>query len=145
MEIFVDFSQAGEPETRLHTVLDKQLARIDTEGRKDYNWEFQRNYWLGWKIALYRKLERSAAAIALLDANLHVPEFRRIKVDLAIEAGRWDEALALLHEGISLAQLAKHPGTVTQWKVQLLRIARLRNDRDEIRKMALENCRFWVR
>ena len=138
MELLVAHAQPGEPEARLHRLLDEQLVALPAAGRQDYLREFRKKYWLGWKIDLYRNLGRDAEMNALLDANLHIPEFRQIKLDKAIEAERWEEAFALIRDGIALAKQEKHAGTVTRWKKQMLRIAQLRGDRKEIHALALE-------
>ena len=138
MQLLVGYAQPGEPEARLHTVLDDQLALAAAGSRSDFIGGYRRKYWLGWKIDLYRKLGRNAEASALIDANLNVPEFRQLKVDTAIEAERWEEAFALIRAGMSLAQQEKFPGLVVQWKKQMLRIALLQNDVSQIRAMALD-------
>lgn len=139
MELLVAYALAGDPEERLHRLLDEQLRALSSStGRQDYSRDFRKKYWLGWKIDLYRHLGRETEMNALIDANLQVPEFRQIKLDQAIAAGRWDEASALIREGIALAVEQKHPGTVTEWKKQQLRIAQLRGIREEVRSLALE-------
>lgn len=141
MQMLIAYAQPGEPEARLHTMLDNQLAQMASGNRADFTYTFRRKYWLGWKINLYRQLERTKEANALIDANLNVPEFRQIKVDIAIEAKRWDEAIALIRDGIGLAQQEKIPGVVLQWKKQMLRIAQLQNDLTQIRALGLELLR----
>lgn len=138
MELLVAYAQTGEPENRLHRLLDEQLLALSAASRQDYIREFRKKYWLGWKIDLYRQLGRVAEMNALVDANLEIPEFRQIKLDQTIEAGRWDAALALVQDGIAIAIRQNHPGTVVEWKKQLLRIARLRGDRDQVRAQARE-------
>ena len=135
MELLVEYAAPGAAETRLHGILDECLRKATAPGTAEYLREFRRNYWLGWKIDLYRRHNRTAEANALVDANLHIPEFRRIKIEAAIEAERWEEAEALLQEALAHPQ---HPNITLRWKQLQLRIAQLRGDRARIRALGLE-------
>ncbi|MEO8109115.1 MAG: hypothetical protein ABI594_03740 [Ginsengibacter sp.] len=76
---------------------------------------------------------RKNEAEKLIVQHREITEVRQGEMDKAI--GKKDYSLAkhLIDDGIAIAQKKQHPGTVNQWKKQLLRVAVLENDIERVR------------
>ena len=138
MQLLVQHTPAGAPEEQLHALLDKQIQLFrftkKTTGLNDY-WA---KYWVSWKIELYRRQGDLPQVEALIDSHIEVPEFRKIKVQTAIDEGRWADARRLMEDGIELARQQQHPGTIVQWKRLLLQLAQHLNDQAQVRSLGLD-------
>ncbi len=88
------------------------------------------------KIAFFEATGRPEEAQKLILQNLDIVEVRQGEVNKAIDRKDFTRAKQLIAEGIGLAEQKGHPGTVSQWQKELLRIAVLENDTDTVRQYA---------
>ncbi len=70
-----------------------------------------------------------------MQASMDIVEVRRQVVDDAIQSKQYERAKTLLLEGIRIAEVKSHPGTVHQWEETLLAIAEVEQMTDEIRRL----------
>ncbi|MCC6459360.1 MAG: SWIM zinc finger family protein [Saprospiraceae bacterium] len=138
MQLLVRYAPAGDPEDQLHLLLDEQLLALRSNGNQAVLNDFRTKYWLSWKLALYQQLQRLPQAEALIDTHIEVPEFRRLKVQAAIDEDRWADARHLIEAGIEVARQKQHSGTVVQWKLLLLQMAQHLNDQAQVRSLGLD-------
>jgi hypothetical protein len=80
------------------------------------------------KIDFLKAIGRHDEAEALIELNMEIVEVRQAEVDKVINNKDYEHAKKLINDGIKIAEDKRHPGTVSQWEKQLLRIALLEND-----------------
>jgi hypothetical protein len=69
---------------------------------------------------------------------LYLPEIRKIKLKELVSEKQYGEALALIDEGMSLAEEKKHPGTMSDWKDEKLSVYRLMDNKEKVIELAEE-------
>lgn len=127
-EIFESLAlKTGQADAFLAHV-DRELAKPD-DRYSDYN----KNFYTIRKIAFLTANGRTDEAEAITAAHLDVVELRQLMVNRAIAAQDLVQAKSLVNGGIVIAQKKDHPGTVSIWKKELLRIAVLEADVPTIR------------
>ncbi|MDR2622725.1 MAG: SWIM zinc finger family protein [Dysgonamonadaceae bacterium] len=67
---------------------------------------------------------------------LYLPEIRKIKLEEQISEKKYWKALALIDEGISLAEEKGHPGTVNDWKDEKLSVYKLMDNKEKVIELA---------
>lgn len=127
-DIFEDLAIAlNKPETFL-AFIDSQLPKLT--GQYD---DFKRNFFNTEKIDFLLALGKNKEAEQLISQNMDIVEVRQGEVDKAIAKKDFITAKELIQNGIKLAEKKLHPGTVSQWEKQLLRIAVLEKDISTVR------------
>ena len=109
--------------------IDNKCAKLTGE----YD-DYEKEFLLKKKIEFYREIGDDLAD-NLVKQNMDIVEVRKGVVDKAIEKQDYNEAKRLIAEGIEIAKSKEHPGTVSEWKKDFLRIAYLENDRETIRQL----------
>lgn len=96
-------------------ILSKEdiLAMIDIHLRTEP--EYRLADWVQRKVHVLAGMGRTDEAADVVDRYLYLPEIRREEVDKAVEAGNYERALAMLDEGIDLAEKNGHYGTRNSW------------------------------
>lgn len=97
------------------------------------NSSYKKEYFLVRKIAFLKVTGNARDAQELVQQNLDIVNVRRGEVNNLIEEKDLSTAKKLITEGIKIAEKKGHPGTVTEWEKELLRIAVLENDKRMIR------------
>ena len=77
--------------------------------------EYRLADWVQRKVHVLAGMGRTDEAADVVDGYLYLPEIRREEVDKAVEAGNYERALAMLDEGIDLAEKNGHYGTRNSW------------------------------
>lgn len=77
--------------------------------------EYRLADWVQRKVHVLAGMGRTDEAADVVDRYLYLPEIRREEVDKAVEAGNYERALAMLDEGIDLAEKNGHYGTRNSW------------------------------
>ena len=90
------------------------LAMIDIHLRTEP--EYRLADWVQRKVHVLAGMGRTDEAADVVDGYLYLPEIRREEVDKAVEAGNYERALAMLDEGIDLAEKNGHYGTRNSWR-----------------------------
>jgi hypothetical protein len=72
------------------------------------------------KIELLEKANKKEEIENVIAHYLYLPEIRKIKLNELIAEKQYEQALALIDEGIILAKEKKHPGTESDWKDEKL-------------------------
>ena len=126
---------------RLATDLSKSeefLNYIDTQvlqltGKYD---DYRKNFFNTRKIEFFKATGNHAEVEKLIQQNIEIVEVRQGEVNKFIDKKDFVKAKTLIKDGIAIAKEKGHPGTVTQWEKELLRIAVLENDIELIRHYA---------
>ncbi len=109
-------------------LLDEMIALHSTsEG------SYTRNFFRLQKIDFLNETGQREESEKLVQQNLDIVEVRKEEVKKALLQSDFKKAKNLIVEGIKLAKKKGHPGTVDQWKMELLRIAELEDDIKTIR------------
>lgn len=77
--------------------------------------EYRLADWVQRKVHVLAGMGRTDEVSDVVDRYLYLPEIRREEVDKAVEAGNYERALAMLDEGIDLAEKNGHYGTRNSW------------------------------
>ncbi len=94
---------------------------------------YRREFLLKQKIEFYKTIGKPEEVEKLISQNLDIVEVRQTEVHKAIDKKDFVLAKNLIAEGIRIAEEKKHPGTVSRWEKELLRIAALEQDTATVR------------
>ena len=114
---------------------DAFLAFIKTQLGKltgQYD-QYRREFFKTQTIAFLKETGKSAKAEELIRQNMDIVEVRMEVLNKSIKKKDYNEAKRIIEDGIKLAEAKSHPGTVDQWKKELLRIAKLEKDKTAVR------------
>lgn len=115
---------------------DAFLAFTDRKITEKRYTDFYNDHYTQVKISFLKAIGKDKEAELLTSRNMDIPDIRMAEVNKQIESVEYAKAKALIEEGIAIAEKKDHPGTVTKWHKELLRIAVLENDIDRIRRYA---------
>jgi len=109
---------------------DNFIAYIDNQlntltGEYDH---YRRDFLNSAKISFLETIGRTAEVELLIQQNLNIQEIRQREIDKAIDREDFKAAKKLIAGGIETAEASQHPGVISQWEKQLLRIAMIEND-----------------
>jgi hypothetical protein len=108
--------------------VDGQIKMASTD-----NNSYRKEYFLVRKIGFLKAIGNVKDAQELVQQNLDIVNVRRGEVNNLIETNDLFTAKKLIAEGIEIAKKKDHPGIVTEWEKESLRIAVLENDTTMIR------------
>ncbi|HZH73689.1 MAG TPA: hypothetical protein VFD91_14410, partial [Mariniphaga sp.] len=94
--------------------------------------------YLGHKIDLLQSEGRTAEADNIIDTYLHFEDFRKIRVQEALSENNPNKAEKIILDGIKVAEQDNAPGTVHQWKDQLLELYRQQKETFKYNNLARE-------
>lgn len=120
--------QLGKTEIFL-AYIDAQVAKLT--GQYD---NYRKEYFKKSKIKFFQQTGNKAEAERLVRQNMDIVEVRMEVVNKKIKLKEYEAAKKIIQEGIQLAEAKSHPGTVSQWQKELLRIALLEKDTITIRR-----------
>lgn len=116
--------------------IDDQIIQLDKED--GWSKKYYLQSYLGHKIDLLQSEGRTAEADNIIDTYLHFEDFRQIRVQQALSENNPEKAEKLILDGIGVAQQDDAPGTVHQWKDQLLELYRQQKETFKYHKLARE-------
>jgi predicted HAD superfamily Cof-like phosphohydrolase len=119
--------QLNKEEAFLHYI-DTRIAKLSAESHA-----YGKNALLVLKIGFLKAIGKVDEAAELIQQNLEIVEIRQGEVDSAINKKDFPLAKKLITEGIEIAKQKEHPGIVSEWEKELLRIAILEEDKETIR------------
>ncbi len=116
--------------------IDAKIIQLDKED--GWSKKYYLQSYLGHKIDLLQSEGRTAEADNIIDTYLHFEDFRQIRVQQALSENNPDKAEKLILDGIKVAQQDDAPGTVHQWKDQLLELYKQQKETFKYHKLARE-------
>lgn len=132
--LFFAAAESAEEIKEAHKLADKLLEEASlTEG---WSKEYRTKKYLQYKARLFQKEGKNNEAEKIVDDNLHISDFREIRVNEHLAAGNFEEAVRLIKEGAKIAADGKYAGTEQMWKVKLLEIYERLGHVEDIRKTA---------
>jgi uncharacterized Zn finger protein len=100
--------------------IDDQIIQLDNDD--GWSKKYYLQSYLGHKIDLLQLEGRAAEADNIIDTYLHFEDFRKIRVQQALSENNPEKAEKIILDGIKVAEQDNAPGTVHQWKDQLLEL-----------------------
>jgi hypothetical protein len=95
---------------------------IELEKEDGWSKKYYLQGYLGHKTNLLQSEGRTKEVDNIIDSYLHFEDFRKIRVEQALVKNDTSEAEKLILDGIEIAHQDNAPGTVHQWKDQLLEL-----------------------
>lgn len=129
-EIFQSLAILLNEEKAFIHFIDSKLKALK---KVEYS-EYQEKFFKKSKIEFYQSSGNIEKAADLIIENMDIEEIRQNEVDKAIVQKDYEWAKKLINEGIKIAEKKRHAGTVSNWKKELLRVAKLEKDLPTIRK-----------
>jgi len=108
--------------------IDARLTKLSTEEHA-----YRKNAFLVLKTGFLKAIGKADEIAELVQQNMDIVEIRQGEVDSAIDKKDFSLAKKLIAEGIKIARQKGHPGVVSEWEKELLRIAVLEEDQETIR------------
>lgn len=109
--------------------IDEQILKLT--GQYD---NYRKEYYQQSKIEFLQQTGKAGDAEKLVQENMDIVEIRLMQVNKAILKKDLATAKKIIAGGIKIAEAKDHPGTVDQWRRELLRIAVLEKDTETTRK-----------
>jgi hypothetical protein len=131
-ELFRKLSVNLEEPSAFLRFIDLQLPKL--AGKYD---DYRRDFFIRQKIDFLKEIGRATEAEKLVQQNLDIVEVRQGEVNKAITQKDYPTAKKLIADGIKIAEKKDHPGTVSQWLKELLRIAVLEKNVEAVRYYAI--------
>jgi hypothetical protein len=116
--------------------LDKQLSAL--EKSNDWSSQYQQTKYLKYKIEFLEKEGKQDEADQIINSNLHLSDFMKMKIEQALSRNDYQAAIQYINDGIAQAEKDNHLGIVHQFKDQLLEIYQKQKDQKNIRKISRE-------
>ncbi|WP_316837140.1 hypothetical protein [Pedobacter nutrimenti] len=141
-DIYFDYGDFGYDLIPVFELLSVKLGQtkiflkyIDNELSKPEqpHSDYKKNFYKVKKIEFLTSIERYDEAEKLITQNLDIVEVRQEVINKAIHSEDYIQAKTLIDDGIKIAIEKNHPGTVSSWHKELLRIAFLEKDVATIR------------
>ena len=116
--------------------IDAKIIQLDKED--GWSKKYYLQSYLGHKIDLLQSEGRTAEADNIIDTYLHFEDFRKIRVQQALSENNPERAEKIILDGIKVAEQDNAPGTVHQWKDQLLELYRQQKETFKYNNLARE-------
>jgi hypothetical protein len=134
--IFFKWAVTDSRIEKAYAFIEQQLVKnSDSDG---WTSRYRTTKYLKYKTDLLLKEGKEESAAQLINNNIHLSEFRKIKIDLALGQNDYPQAILHIKEGILQAEKDKLAGVVHQFKDQLLDIYKKLNDKNNIRQISRE-------
>ncbi len=133
-DVFFKWSDRPERLLVAYSLIDQQIMSVESE--KSWNAEYKITKYLQYKMMLLQKEGKGAEIERLIDENIHISDFRKIRVEQYIEQNDHKRAIQLINEGIKIADQNREYGTVRQWKKKLLDIYQATNNSTQQRAIS---------
>lgn len=134
-KIYFDYSNFGYDLTEIYALFCTKTNRteelilfLDFKIHSAKNSEYDRAFFIKTKISFLSEIGRTDEVNNIINQNIEIPEIRSTEIDRNIENQDFETAKKLINEGIKIAEIQKHSGTVFQFEKKLLAIAVLEKD-----------------
>lgn len=134
--IFFHWANTPARQKQAHGFIEDQIDRWE----EDDSWsaKYMLTKYLKYKTELLLKEGKEIEAEQLIDKNLHLSDFREMKIKQALDQNDFESAIKHLYAGIRQAEKDNHPGNIRQFKDKLLEIYKKQKDQKKIRELSKE-------
>jgi hypothetical protein len=132
------FTAKGMPdkESRVIDFFDQRYYKAKL--MNDFSGEYDMKNALLMKASFLRQCGKAEKADAIVAEHIYIPEFRKQIVNNSLQKNKKAEAIALIKEGISIAEAKDNRGTVRDWKEMLLDIYKREGETTRVRELTLD-------
>jgi len=116
--------------------IEAQLTKH--KGSDDWSAQYHQTKYLKYKTELLLNEGKKDEAEQLINSHLHLSDFRKMKIEQALNNSDFESAIAHIEAGIVQAKKDDYPGIVHQFKDQLLDIYKKLKGRNKIRELSKE-------
>jgi len=116
--------------------IEGQLEKY--RGSDDWSARYRLTKYLKYKTELLIKEGKENEANRLINENLHLSDFREMKIEEALGQNNYPAAIEHINAGILQAEKDGHPGIAHRFKGQLLDIYKQQKDTGKVRKVSKE-------
>ncbi len=108
--------------------------KIKLANKKDgWSKTYDLEKYLKYKMDLLKEEGKNAEAEEIINNNIHLDDFRKLKIEQAIKNKDFTNAITLLNKGIIQARNENYAGTVKEYKELLLSVYKKTNDTENIK------------
>ncbi len=108
--------------------------KIKLANKKDgWSKTYDLKKYLKYKMDLLKEEGKNAEAEEIINNNIHLDDFRKLKIEQAIKNKDFTNAITLLNKGIIQARNENYAGTVKEYKELLLSVYKKTNDTENIK------------
>jgi tetratricopeptide (TPR) repeat protein len=115
--------------------LDNSIRIID-EVLKNEPDSFRTSSLVMSKIELLESADKKEEVEKVISSYLYLPEIRKIRLNELISEKQYENAIALIDEGIDIAKKKGHSGTVTDWTDEKLSVYQLVGNKEKVIELA---------
>ena len=134
--LFFDTAASLKQMDVAYKFIDAKIIQLDKED--SWSKKYYLQSYLGQKINLLQSEGRVVEADNIIDTYLHFEEFRKIRVEQALSDNNPKIAEKLILEGVKIAKQEDAPGTIHNWKDQLLELYKRQKEACKYNKLARE-------
>lgn len=134
--IFFHWANTPERQKLAHDFIENQIHK--SENDDSWSAQYKLTKYLKYKTELLVKEGNKDKAESLINSHLHLSEFRKMKIEQALDQNDFQSAIKHLQAGIKQAGKDSHQGIVHQFKDQLLDIYKQQKNQKNIRKISKE-------
>ncbi|MDR0729263.1 MAG: SWIM zinc finger family protein [Prevotellaceae bacterium] len=131
----VEMIESGLPDNLLKILMD-EINRMIEEALKNNPNASRTHSLVISKIEFLKSAHKKEEVEKVMTNYLHIPAIREIKLTELLSTKQYPQALALLDEGISLAEKQGLSGIVSDWKDQKLSVYQLTDNREKVIELA---------
>ncbi len=126
--LLIPYTQAAGLINDALEIAEERIREAETEYRLERS--------VNDKIHLLQENNLTKEVAGTINQYIDLVSIRKMKISGMLEQKRYPEAIILVKEGIKVAEKKDHPGTVSDWKDQLLEIYIMMDDHGNIVKYA---------
>ncbi|MCA9401503.1 MAG: hypothetical protein KC713_07735 [Candidatus Omnitrophica bacterium] len=119
---------------RLFSRIDKL---VDRSKGKEWKSNYDAESAVKIKMEILEQRGLSNERYKLIEKNIHLPKIRRLAIERVFAEGELDKAKELALAGLEQAEKTDYPGLERDWLVWLLKIAKKKKDKEEIREYTI--------
>ena len=134
--IFFRWANIPERVEKARRFIEGQLEKY--RGSDDWSAQYRLTKYLKYKTELLIKEGKKDEADRLINENLHLSEFREMRIEQALGKNDYPAAIEHINAGILQAEKDNSPGIVHRLKGQLLDIYKKQKDTGKIREISKE-------
>ena len=134
-KIYFDYGNFGYDLTEIYASFSIKTDRkeefiqyLDSKIQFAKNVDFDRAFFIKTKISYLLNIGNNDEVKRIIQQNLDIPDIRNLEIDRNLENQDYETAKILIKEGIKIAEIKKHSGTIFQFEKKLLAIAGLEKD-----------------
>jgi len=134
--LFFDWANNKQRRETAYRFIDQQIK--ESKDKDGWSSEYRQAKYLKFKMHLLNDEGKRMEADQIIEENLHLSDFREMRINEAISQNKIEEAIGHIREGIAQAEKDNYPGIAHGLKDKLLEIYEKVNHTNNIRKLSKE-------